>query len=224
MPIFKLPKEIIFPDPNLAEEDGLLAVGGDLSQERLIEAYANGIFPWYSDGEPILWWSPDPRMILFPDKFKVSKSLRQSIRNKNFEVCFDRDFKAVIQNCAISDRNGDTGTWITTEMQEAYIKLHNAGFAHSVETYKDDKLIGGLYGISLGKAFFGESMFHTESDASKIALYSLVSRMKDWGFHFIDVQQDTKHLESLGAETVPRKKFLELLEGSLKFPSVKGKW
>ncbi len=224
MPVFKLPKEIIFPAPSLAEKDGLLAVGGDLSPERLIEAYANGIFPWYSEDEPLLWWSPNPRMILFPDKFKASKSLRQSIRNKNFEVFFDRDFKAVIENCAITDRNGKKGTWITPDMQKAYIDLHKAGFAHSVETYKDDKLIGGLYGISLGKAFFGESMFHTETDASKIALYSLVSRMKDWGFHFIDVQQETKHLKSLGAEIIPRKKFLGLLQEALKFPSVKGKW
>ncbi|RLD50372.1 MAG: leucyl/phenylalanyl-tRNA--protein transferase [Bacteroidetes bacterium] len=224
MPVFALPKEIIFPDPNLAEKDGLLAIGGDLSPERLIEAYANGIFPWYSEGEPLLWWSPDPRMILFPDKFKISKSLGQSIRNKKNEVFFDRDFKAVIENCAITDRNGEKGTWITPDMQKAYINLHNAGFAHSVETYKDDKLIGGLYGISLGKAFFGESMFHTETDASKIALYSLVTRMKDWGFHFIDVQQETNHLKSLGAETVPRKKFLGLLVEALKFPMVKGKW
>ena len=224
MPVFALPKEIIFPDPNLAEKDGLLAIGGDLSPERLIEAYANGIFPWYSEGEPLLWWSPDPRMILFPDKFKISKSLGQSIRNKKNEVFFDRDFKAVIENCAITDRNGEKGTWITPDMQKAYINLHKAGFAHSVETYKDDKLIGGLYGISLGKAFFGESMFHTETDASKIALYSLVTRMKDWGFHFIDVQQETNHLKSLGAETVPRKKFLGLLVEALKFPMVKGKW
>ena len=224
MPVFSLPNEVIFPDPNLAEEDGLLAVGGDLSPERLIQAYANGIFPWYSEEEPILWWSPDPRMILFPDKFKVSKSLEQRVRNKNFEVYFDKDFESVIRNCAASARKGDAGTWITDEMQKAYIKLHEAGFAHSVEAYLDDRLVGGLYGISLGKAFFGESMFHTERDASKIALYALVSRMTEWGFHFIDVQQETDHLKSLGAESVPREKFLKLLKETLKFPVVKGKW
>ena len=224
MAIYRLVDEIIFPDPNLAEEDGLLAVGGDLGSERLLQAYANGIFPWYSDGEPILWWSPDPRMILFPNKFKISKSLEQSIRNKNFKVYFDRDFKSVISNCAIVNRKENEGTWITNEMQNAYIKLHEAGFAHSVETYLDDRLVGGLYGISLGKAFFGESMFHKERDASKIALNALVSRIKEWGFHFIDVQQKTNHLKSLGAESIPRSKFLELLKEALKFPVVKGKW
>ncbi|NOX46437.1 MAG: leucyl/phenylalanyl-tRNA--protein transferase, partial [Chlorobi bacterium] len=141
-----------------------------------------------------------------------------------FKVYFDRDFKSVINNCAIARRKEGDGTWITKEMQEAYIKLHDAGFAHSVETYLDDRLVGGLYGISLGKAFFGESMFHFERDASKIALYSLVARMKEWGFHFIDVQQETDHLKSLGAENIPRTEFLELLKGALKFSTVKGKW
>jgi len=224
MAVYSLIDDIVFPDPNLAEGDGLLAVGGDLSSERLIEAYANGIFPWYSEGEPILWWSPDPRMILFPNKFKVSKSLSQSIRNKGFEVCFDKNFKAVIENCATSDRNGEKGTWITSEMQDAYLTLHNMGYAHSVETYKGDELIGGLYGISLGKAFFGESMFHKERDASKVALNFLIIRMREWGFHFIDVQQDTKHLKSMGAETIPRNVFIGFLNEALKFPVLKGKW
>jgi leucyl/phenylalanyl-tRNA--protein transferase len=224
MPIFSLIDEAIFPDPNLSEEDGLLAVGGDLSSERLIQAYANGIFPWYSGGEPILWWSPDPRMVLFPEKFKISKSLKQSMRNKDYEISFDRDFKSVIKKCAKSSRKEGDGTWITEEMQEAYVKLHDAGFAHSVETYQAGKLVGGLYGISLGKAFFGESMFHTERDASKIALYFLVERMKEWNFHFIDVQQETNHLKSLGAESIPRTEFLKLLKEALKFPVVRGKW
>ncbi len=224
MPIFSLIDKVVFPDPNLAEGDGLLAVGGDLSQERLIQAYANGIFPWYSEGEPILWWSPDPRMVLFPGNFKLSKSLKQNIRNKGFKVCFDRDCKSVINKCAIARRKEGDGTWITKEMQEAYIKLHDTGVAHSVETYIDDRLVGGLYGISLGKAFFGESMFHLERDASKIALYSLVARMNEWGFRFIDVQQETDHLKSLGAENIPRTEFLELLKGALKFSTLKGKW
>ena len=224
MAIYSLIDEIIFPGPNLADEDGLLAVGGDLTPERLIQAYANGIFPWYSEGEPILWWSPNPRMVLFPEKFKISKSLKQSIRNKDFEVYFDKDFKSIINNCAKSNRKEGDGTWITKEMQEAYIKLHDAGFAHSVETYQAGKLVGGLYGISLGKAFFGESMFHKERDASKIALYFLIERMKEWNFSFIDVQQETNHLKSLGAESIPRTDFLELLKEALKFPVVKGKW
>ena len=224
MPIFSLIDEIVFPNPNLAEKDGLLAVGGDLAPERLLQAYANGIFPWYSDGEPILWWSPDPRMVLFPENFKISKSLKQSIRNKNFEVSFDKEFKLVIGNCAKSKRKEGNGTWITKEMQDAYTKLHEAGFAHSVETYLDGKLVGGLYGISLGKAFFGESMFHSERDASKIALYYIVKRMKEWGFHFIDAQQETNHLKSLGAESIPRTEFIKLLKGALKFSVVKGKW
>lgn len=224
MAIFSLIDDIIFPDPNLAEEDGLIAIGGDLSLERLIMAYANGIFPWYSQGEPVLWWSPDPRMVLFPNRFKASKSLKQYIRNSNFKVYFDRDFKSVIENCANIPRRESDETWITQEMQQAYIDLHNAGFAHSVETYLQDKLVGGLYGISLGKAFFGESMFHTEKDASKIALSFLVDRMNEWGFHFIDVQQETNHLQSLGAECITRTKFLKLLKEALKFPVVKGKW
>lgn len=224
MPVYALTGKIIFPDPGLANGDGLLAVGGDLSPERLLLAYSNGIFPWYSVGDPILWWSPDPRMVLFPDKFKVSKSLKQTLRTKNFEVRFDTAFEEVIDNCSKVPRFGQGGTWITKEMKEAYIHLHRLGFAHSAETYFDGKLAGGLYGISLGKAFFGESMFYKERDASKIALYFLVEKLKGWDFLFLDAQVETAHLKRLGAENISRNTFLELLKKALQYPTIKNKW
>jgi leucyl/phenylalanyl-tRNA--protein transferase len=224
MAIYLLDEELRFPDPDHGDQDGLLAVGGDLSPERLILAYSLGIFPWFNDDSPIMWWSPDPRMILVPAEFFISKSLSQSIRNKQYEVFFDKDFKAVISSCATSQRKHETGTWITPEMISAYSALHDLGYAHSVETYLHGKLVGGLYGISLGKAFFGESMFHTERDASKVALAHLVNRLIDWDFHFIDAQQQTEHLSSLGAKPVPRKQFIKMLGNALKFPTVKGKW
>ena len=185
-----------FPDPEKADKEGLLAAGGDLSVESLISAYSAGIFPWYSEGSPILWWSPDPRLVLFPEKFRISYTLKQTIRRGWFEVLFDHDFAAVIRNCAITKRNNQEGTWITTEMQRAYTVLHNKGFAHSVESYHKGVLVGGLYGVSLGKAFFGESMFHHMPDASKVALYFLVEQLKKWDFHLIDAQQSTAHLKS----------------------------
>jgi leucyl/phenylalanyl-tRNA--protein transferase len=224
MPVFQLPDEILFPDPSLAEPDGLLAVGGDLSPERLLAAYKNGIFPWYSEHEPILWWSPDPRLVLFPKKFKVSHSLKQKIKKNVFSVRMDSDFEQVISACAEKERNHEAGTWITDEMKKAYIELHRKGFAHSVESYFDGKLVGGLYGVSLGKAFFGESMFHMMTDASKVALYYLVEKAKEFNFLFIDSQVETEHLMSLGAELIPRKKYLKLLTEAIHFPSQKGKW
>jgi leucyl/phenylalanyl-tRNA--protein transferase len=224
MPFYKLNKDHIFPHPELAEKSGLLAVGGDLSPERLIQAYANGIFPWYSNGEPILWWSPDPRMVLFPNKLKVSKSLKQSIRNKSFEVRFDSNFETVIENCAQVPRKGQPGTWITKEMKRAYIQLYNNGIAHSVETYIDDELAGGLYGISIGATFFGESMFQTKNDASKVALFHLVERIKEWNFKFIDAQVETDHMKTMGAENISRNEFLEILKVAIKAPTQKGKW
>jgi leucyl/phenylalanyl-tRNA---protein transferase len=216
--------EIVFPDPNLADEDGLLAVGGSLSAEFLIAAYSQGLFPWFNDGEPILWWSPDPRMVLFPKEFVCSASLLQKIRSRRFFVKTDENFDAVIRNCAEIGREGQQGTWITNEIIEAYSNLHNIGIAHSVETYLDGDLVGGLYGVSLGKAFFGESMFHKVSDASKVALYYLSKLLIQWDFHFIDVQQSTKHLKSLGARDLPREEFLKLLKESLKYPAIKDKW
>jgi len=201
-----------------------VAVGGDLSETALITAYSNGIFPWYSEGSVILWWSPDPRMILFPHKFKISHSLKQLIKQHKFKINVDSNFEAVIQNCAMVKRKKQSGTWITHEMQQAYIGLYKSGFAHSVETYYQGNLIGGLYGVSLGRAFFGESMFYLMPDASKIALYYLTEQLRKWNFHFIDAQQSTLHLKNLGAEDVPRKKFLELLKKSLEYPTMKGKW
>lgn len=216
--------DYIFPDPELADKEGLVAVGGDLSERALITAYSKGIFPWYSEGSEILWWSPDPRMILFPYKFRISHSLSQKIKQHKFEVEVDKNFKSVIHHCAIARRKKQSGTWITPEMQQAYTKLHLKGYAHSVETYYHGKLVGGLYGVSLGMAFFGESMFYLMPDASKLALYYLTEQLKKWNFHFIDAQQSTSHLKSLGAEDVPRKKFLELLNNTLQYPTKKGKW
>jgi leucyl/phenylalanyl-tRNA--protein transferase len=224
MPVYALTNTLIFPDPNLAEDEGLIAVGGDLSSKRLLLAYANGIFPWYSEGDPILWWSPDPRIVLFPDKFRISKSLKQTLRNNQFTVKFDSAFEEVIDACSNIRREGQDGTWITSEMKEAYIHLHQLGFAHSVETYMDGKLAGGLYGVSLGRAFFGESMFYFQRDASKIALYFLVKKLIDWEFHFIDAQVETAHLINLGAESLSRKEFLDLLNKALIYPTIKGKW
>jgi len=224
MPVYALSDEIIFPDPELANDIGLLAVGGDLSLKRLLLAYSQGIFPWYSEEDPIMWWSPNPRMVLFPEKLKLSKSLQQTIKNKEYEVKFDTNFKEVIENCSKSVRKDQKGTWITPEMKNAYLDLHESGFAHSVETYYNGKLAGGLYGISLGRAFFGESMFYRERDASKIALYHLVQKTKEWDFHFIDTQVETQHLKSLGAINMNRTKFLSLLKKSLNYSTIKGKW
>jgi leucyl/phenylalanyl-tRNA---protein transferase len=224
MPIYLLDEKLRFPDPAKADREGLLAVGGDLSPERLLLAYENGIFPWFGDDSPILWWSPDPRMVMFPSEFKKSKSLSQSIRNKNYEVRFDLDFEGVIRNCAGKARKDEDGTWIVPEMIEAYTVIYKMGYAHSVETYLDDQLVGGLYGISLGKAFFGESMFFLERDASKVAFAALADRLIEWGFHFIDAQQQTGHLRSLGARPISRTDFLLLLKDAVKQPTIRGKW
>jgi leucyl/phenylalanyl-tRNA--protein transferase len=224
MPIFRLVDDLVFPPPDYADPSGLIAIGGDLSSERLLEAYRVGIFPWYSDDQPILWWSPDPRLVLELDHFKVARSLRKTLKKGIFKVTFDRVFDEVIAACATVDRDGQQGTWITQEMQEAYIKLHGLGFAHSVETWFDNQLVGGLYGVSLGKAFFGESMFHVKSDASKVALVTLVERLKAWGFRFIDAQMTTEHLVSLGAQELSRRIFLKQLQSALRHSTKRGKW
>jgi len=224
MPVFQLTDEILFPDPSLAEPDGLLAVGGDLNSERLLTAYASGIFPWYSEHEPILWWSPDPRLVLFPQKLKVSHSLQQKIKKNVFSVRMDSDFVQVISACAETERKHEGGTWIMEEMKAAYIRLHHKGFAHSVESYLDGKLVGGLYGVSLGKAFFGESMFHTVTDASKVAFHYLVEKAKEFEFLFIDSQVETEHLVSLGAELIPRENYLKLLKEAMTHRSHTGPW
>ena len=214
----------IFPDPETAGEDGLLAMGGDLETTTLLHAYAQGIFPWYSEETPILWWCPDPRMVLYPDRLKISKSLQQSIRNKGYRVVFDHDFRAVIRRCARLPRKDQNGTWITPEMEEAYIKLHREGFAHSAETYLQKQLVGGLYGVSLGGIFFGESMFREERDASKVALVHMVQKIAAWDFDLIDVQQSTGHMRSLGAQEISRKEFLGILSKSLHKITKRGNW
>jgi leucyl/phenylalanyl-tRNA--protein transferase len=224
MPVFKLSKEIIFPHPSLANEDGLLAVGGDLSTERIITAYLNGIFPWYNEDEPILWWSPNPRCVLFPNKFKPSKSLLSIIKKNVFEVRFDAIFKTVIEKCATTKRKGEPGSWITTDIKKAYIKLHKLGFAHSVETYKDNELVGGLYGIAIGSVFYGESMFHSIPNASKVAFYFLIEKLKQLNFEIIDNQMTTPHLLSMGAEEISREKFLEILKKEVKLDLNKSPW
>jgi leucyl/phenylalanyl-tRNA--protein transferase len=209
-----LPREAIFPplESALTDPNGLLAAGGDLSPQRLLAAYRRGIFPWYSTGEPILWWSPDPRMVLLPDELKISASLAKTLRNAKYEVRLDSAFDGVVRACAGKPREGQTGTWITDEMQAAYRELHRLGHAHSVETWIDGKLAGGLYGVAIGQAFYGESMFTEVRDASKIALAHLCAHLKRRGFGIIDCQMETRHLASLGARPIPRRDFATRLD------------
>lgn len=209
MPVYELSNELIFPHPLLADESGLLAYGGDLSPERLLLAYRHGIFPWYSDDDPILWHAPNPRFVLFPEKVKVSKSMKQIMRSGKFNITINKDFKGVISNCQQIYRNGESGTWITDEMLAAYIHMHKLGFAHSVEVWQEGALAGGLYGINLGTVFYGESMFHKVSNASKAAFIYLVKTIP---FSVIDCQMETSHLESLGAESINLADFLEILD------------
>lgn len=215
MPVFVLRDELAFPPPELADPDGLLAVGGDLSPDRIILAYANGIFPWYSDDSPILWWSPDPRFVLFPQELTVSRSLRQVIKRDEYRVSFDEAFGRVITHCASVKRGGEEGTWITGEMMQAYRLLHEQGYAHSVESWHGDELAGGLYGISLGRIFFGESMFATRANASKVAFATLVERLIRSGYALVDCQVKTRHLESLGAREIAGETFREILRLSV---------
>lgn len=224
MPIYLLSDDIAFPPPHLAAKEGILAVGGDLSQKRLLLAYSMGIFPWYSEDEPIMWWSPDPRLVLFPDDFRVSRSLQKMMRKGIFKVTMDTAFDRVISECARIRRENDEGTWIIGDMNQAYCRLHDAGFAHSVETWQDGKLVGGLYGISLGRSFFGESMFARTSNASKVAFVALVEYLKALDFDMVDCQVTTEHLLNFGAKEIPRSLFLSELEQSLKLPTLRGKW
>jgi len=226
VPVFRLPEdEIAFPHPELADPNGILAVGGDLSPERLLLAYEWGIFPWFNPNEPILWWSPDPRFVLFPDELRISKSMRPYFNQRKFEVTFDKEFERVIRACQQIKRDKQLGgTWITEDMVQAYCKLHELGYAHSVEVWQEGELVGGLYGISLGKVFFGESMFTTVSNASKFGFISLVRQLKAWDFKLIDCQQKTRHLASLGARSVDRGLFLEYLERNAMEETLVGKW
>jgi len=224
VPVFLLSDTIEFPTPHLASEDGLLAVGGDLSQERLLLAYRMGIFPWFSNNEPILWWSPDPRLVLYPQEIKISKTLRKIIKKDVFSVTMDIAFNEVINQCAQVRVQKNEGTWIVRDMIDAYCNLHEAGFAHSVEVWHQGYLAGGLYGVSLGKCFFGESMFTRISNASNVGLVKLVEHLKALSFDMLDCQVPTEHLTRFGARQIPRIRFLNQLEKSLKAPTREGKW
>ena len=213
-----------FPDPRMASDEGLLAYGGDLSSHRLLFAYKKGIFPWYSEDDPILWWSPNPRLLLYPNKFIVRKSFRRVLRSGKFTVTFDKHFSEVITHCATVYREGQEASWIVDEIIEAYTRLHEEGFAHSVEVHKDGELVGGLYGIAYGKAFFGESMFSLVSDASKVAFKALSDVLGSKGYDFIDCQMKTDHMVRLGAEVVDRDIFLDVLEETIDKPMDFGKW
>lgn len=208
----------------MATDEGLLAVGGDLSQERLLLAYRQGIFPWYSEGDPILWWSPDPRMVLYPDEFRVSRRLRRIGQSGRFRLTMDTAFDQVIDACATVPRPGQDGTWITEDMLDAYRNLHHSGFAHSVECWEDETLVGGLYGLSLGQCFFGESMFSNVANTSKLALWALVEQIKRWDFALMDCQIYTEHLASLGARCISLNEFEGSLATSAQEPSRIGKW
>ncbi len=224
MPVFLLSDNINFPPPHFARKDGLLAIDGDLSRERLLLAYRKGIFPWYSNGEPILWWSPDPRLVLYPEELRVSRSLKKTIRKDLFQITMDKAFLKVIQSCADIRLNKKQPTWIVPEMIKAYCQLHESGYAHSVEAWYQGKLAGGLYGLALGKCFSGESMFTRVTDASKTAFVYLVTFLKSLGFQMIDCQVKTSHLMSFGAREVPRKIYLQQLEKTLDFSHARGKW
>ena len=224
MTIYRLFEEPIFPDPEEADPDGLLAVGGDLSPTRLLNAYANGIFPWYSDDSPILWWATNPRLILLPEEFHMPRSLRRVLNKETFSFTLDTDFKGVINGCAGSERPDQEGTWIVPEMVEAYSLLHELGYAHSVEAWQGDRLVGGLYGISLGSAFFGESMFYTVDNASKAAFATLVLQLNRWGFTLVDCQQTTKHLLRFGAQEVQRFRYMDRLRQAMESPTREGRW
>ena len=224
MPVFQLSDSLLFPPPALAEEDGLLAVGGDLSVPRLLLAYEQGIFPWYSLGEPILWWSPNPRLVLFPEEFHLAKRLARTIRQQVFGITFDTDFARVIRACGQTRRKEGQGTWLDEAMIEAYCQLHAQGHAHSVECWQSGELVGGLYGVSLGAVFFGESMFSLAPDSSKVALAALVELLKGWDFELIDCQVGTGHLQRLGAREITGAEFSTRLAQAMTRPSHQGKW
>jgi leucyl/phenylalanyl-tRNA--protein transferase len=223
VPVYALSRALVFPPPEKAV-DGLLAVGGDLSPERLLLAYRSGIFPWYGDDLPILWHSPDPRCVLRVDRIHVGRTLRRTISKGTYSVRFDTAFQRVIRACQKTLRRGQDGTWITADMEEAYMELHRLGYAHSVEAWEGNELAGGLYGVSLGRMFFGESMFARRPDASKVALVALAERVAAWGFRVIDAQVPTPHTLAMGAEEWPRSRFLKLLRAEIAEPTRRGDW
>lgn len=224
MTVYLLPEEPVFPDAREAEPDGLIAIGGDLNPERLLQAYSGGIFPWFIEAGEVYWFSPDPRLIMYPNQFRISDSMKRTIRTGRFEVKFDTAFEAVINRCAEAPRPGQEGTWINADFINAYISLYKHGFAHSVEVYQNQALVGGLYGVSLGTAFFGESMFHRVKDASKVAFHALTERCKSYNFNFIDCQVESQHLISLGASLTARNDYLKMLELALKGKTFRGSW
>jgi leucyl/phenylalanyl-tRNA--protein transferase len=224
VPVYRLDERLVFPPPERAPRDGPLAVGGDLRPERLLLAYSLGIFPWYSEGQPIMWHSPDPRMVLLSGRLRVPRSLRREARKGRFRLTLDTAFSAVVTGCARVPRPGQDGTWITPDMESAYAQLHRRGFAHSAEAWSGDELAGGLYGVSLGGAFFGESMFAREPDASKIAFVALVAQLERWGIGLVDCQVYTEHLARFGAEEWPRREFLAALRRALERPTRAGRW
>ena len=223
MPVYLLDDTYHFP-PAEGAENGIVAIGGDLSQERLLNAYKRGIFPWYSEGEPIIWWCPDPRFVLFPDDLHISKSMHRVLNSNMFSVTLDTNFPLVIRQCAEVSRKDEDGTWITEEMIAAYCRLHESGYAHSVEVWKNNMMVGGIYGVSLGKLFFAESMFHTETNASKLAFIRLTQLLRQKEFMLLDAQVYTKHVESLGAKEISRKEFMLLLQKGLQYESWTGRW
>lgn len=223
MPIYLLNEKIVFPPVDGAEE-GIVAIGGDLSAERLLLAYQSGIFPWFSEADPIIWHAPDQRFVLELDDLHVSKSMRRVINSNKFRITFDIDFSFVIKQCASVERKEQDGTWITHDMMDAYLELHHLGYAHSAEVWQDDKIVGGIYGVSLGKVFFAESMFHTAANASKVALIKLVEFLKQHDYHFIDAQVHTQHVESLGAKNISRNVFMQKLNDVLKAETLRGSW
>ena len=224
MPVYQLTEKLIFPPAELAEKDGLLAIGGDLSPERLLLAYNSGIFPWFSEGDPILWWSPSPRLVMFPDEFIIPRRLSRLIRQRKYSVSIDHAFRQVITACATIGERDKKGTWINNDMIEAYCQLHEMGFAHSIECWQEDELAGGLYGISLGGLFFGESMFSREPNSSKVGLVYLVKKLREWDFDLIDCQMKTAHLMQFGAREIPGPEFQKLLAKSMSRRTQTGKW
>ena len=224
MPVYLLTDELVFPPPERASREGVVAVGGDARPERLLLAYGQGIFPWPAESMPLLWFSPDPRFVLVPREAHVGRTLRKRVRRGDLEVRFDTHFRAVIEACAEAPRPGQDGTWITDSLVAGYCALHDSGFAHSIEAWRGDKLVGGLYGVSLGRAFFGESMFAREDDASKVAFAVLLAHLVHWDFHFVDCQVRTEHLERFGAVDWPRTRFLRLLRHALTLETRVGPW
>lgn len=224
MPVFQLTDKLVFPPPRLAQDDGLLAIGGDLTQKRLLTAYREGIFPWFSAGCPILWWSPDPRLVLYPAELNISKSLKKILKKGTFEVTMDLAFRDVITACAGMRNKNRQETWIGKEMISSYCRLHETGFAHSVEVWQDNKLAGGLYGVSLGGCFFGESMFTHVNNASKVGLVALARYLEALDFDMIDCQIKTTHLIHFGAKEIPRSDFLIQLDLSLQKKTLQGNW